>query len=61
MACNLRAGRPGGIDRLAGLQWGCGLNSRQIKHLQRIASETHYRVQSLHLAAEGSIGGGGLE
>jgi hypothetical protein len=33
----------GGIDLPARLCGACGLNYRQINHLQRIASETHYR------------------
>ena len=46
LACDLRASWRGGFDLLARLCMACGLNSRQINHLQRIASETHYRGQS---------------
>jgi hypothetical protein len=46
LACSLRAGRASGIDLPAGLWAACGLNSRQINHLQHVASETHYRGQS---------------
>ena len=43
----------GGIDLPAGLWMACGLNSRQINHLQLSASETHYRGQSGSAAAPG--------
>ena len=44
---DLSCWQPGGIDLPATLLVGCRLNSRQINHLQRIASETHYRGQSV--------------
>ena len=37
---------PGGIDLPVTLRVECGLNSRQINHLQQVASERHYRGQS---------------
>ena len=43
---DLSCWQPGGIDLPATLLVGCRLNSRQINHLQRVASETHYRGQS---------------
>ena len=43
LCCGLRALRQGGIDLLAGLRVGGGLNSSQINHLQQNASEAHYR------------------
>ncbi len=45
-ARGLSCWQPGGIDLPATLLVGCGLNSRQINHLQCVASETHYRGQS---------------
>jgi hypothetical protein len=36
----------GGIDLPAMLRIEGGLNSRQINHLQQVASESHYRGQS---------------
>lgn len=40
-ACTVQRHRPTSLRRPVG--HGCGLNSRQINHLQRNASETHYR------------------
>lgn len=45
LADGLQAMQQGGIDRLARLFVGGGLNSNQINHLQQSASETHYRGQ----------------
>ena len=56
LACDLRAGQRGGIDLPARLCMACGLNSRQINHLQRVASETHYRGQSSDPTSAGAIG-----
>ncbi len=43
LAGGLQAMQQGGIDRLARLFVGGGLNSNQINHLRQNASETHYR------------------
>jgi hypothetical protein len=55
MACGLLTFQPGGINLPAGPQLGCGLNSRQINHLQRNASETHYRGQFALAPCTGEI------
>ena len=51
--CGLSCWQPGGIDLPARLFVGCGLNSRQINHLQHVASETHYRGQTAGASASG--------
>jgi len=58
-ACNLRASFDGGIDLPARPVAVCGLNSRQINHLQRYASETHYRGQRRACNAAGEMAGSG--
>ena len=52
VVCGLSCWQPGGIDLPARLFVGCGLKSRQINHLQHVASETHYRGQTAGASAE---------
>ena len=49
----------GGINLLAERWVGCGLNSRQINHLLRVTSETHYRGHATFRSRTGADAHGG--